>query len=83
MVGINDQYHVEIVWQVWVGALSKYRLYLYKLLALLALPHFINRFFINVYRIDFAFSAYARGHPKCEIPEAAADVRHSMPRLQP
>src|SRR5262245_38030485 len=83
MIGVNDQDRVETVRQARVGALAKDRFYLIELFALLTLTHFIDRLFVNVYSIDLAFGAHARGQSKGEIAIAGADVRHTMSGLRP
>src|SRR5262249_17393351 len=82
MIGLNNQYRVEVIRESRVGALAKDRLYLPQLFAILTLPHFIDRLFVNVDRIDLAFSAHPSGQAKSEITEATADVRDAPPRLR-
>src|SRR5262245_58266402 len=83
VIGVNDQNRVEVVRQARVGAHAKDRFYLLKLFALLTLPHFIDRLFVNVYRIDLAVSTDARGQSKSEIAIAGAEGRHALFGLHP
>src|SRR5262249_37907160 len=78
VIGLNDQYRVEVIRQSRVGALAQNRFDLLEIFALLARSHSIDRLAINVYRVDFTFSFHARGQAKSEIAEAAADVRYAI-----
>ncbi|MFY9574757.1 MAG: hypothetical protein WAV20_25425 [Blastocatellia bacterium] len=81
MVGVDDQHRVEIVRKMRVSTLSKDRFDLPEFLAVLPLPHFINRFLIDVFRVDLTFCANPRGQAKSEVAGTAADIRNAMSGL--